>query len=108
MAHANSSGMGAMQGLMIAGMGYSVGGLLFGIALFRAGILARWASALFAYGTVSALALAALPESFDRPFAVPVGIALIGLGVSLWRDQRRQAATADAPAPAWIAEPATR
>src|SRR5690242_21754832 len=108
MAHANSSGMGAMQGLMIAGMGYSVGGLLFGIALFRAGILSRWASALFAYGTVSALALAALRESFNRPFAVPVGIALIGLGVSSWRDQRRPSEPVEAPATAWVAQPVPR
>ena len=51
---------------------------------------------LLAYGTTSALALAVLPESFNRPFAVPTGVALIGLGVSLWRDQRRQAETVDA------------
>src|SRR3954447_17654511 len=76
---------------LVTGIGYAFGGLLFGIALFRAGVLARWACALFAYGTVSALALAALPESFSRPFAVPTGVALIGLGVSLWRDQRTQA-----------------
>jgi hypothetical protein len=82
---------------LITGLGYSIGGLLFGIALFRAGILSRWASLLLAYGTTSALALAALPLSFNRPFAVPTGIALIGLGISLWRDQRRQAQTADAP-----------
>ena len=54
MAHGASSGIGAWQGLfLIAGIGYSLGGLLFGIALFRAGVLARWASALFAYGTLS-------------------------------------------------------
>ena len=69
-----------------SGIGYSLGGLLFGIALFRAGVLARWASVLLAYGAVSALALAVLPESFNRPFAVPTGVALIGLGVSLWRE----------------------
>ena len=34
-------------------------------------------------------ALAVLPDSFNRPLAVPTGVALIGLGVSLWRDQRR-------------------
>lgn len=90
MGHGPTSGIGAMQGLfLIAGMGYSLGGLLFGIALFRAGVLARSASVLLAYGTTSALALSVLPESFSRPFAVPTGIALIGLGVSLWRDQRR-------------------
>ena len=45
MAHGASSGIGAWQGLfLIAGIGYSLGGLLFGIALFRAGVLSRWAS----------------------------------------------------------------
>ncbi|GAB2602649.1 hypothetical protein [Kribbella endophytica] len=81
----------ASELFLTAGIGYAVGGLLFGIALFRAGILARWASVLLAYGTFSALALAVLPESFSRPFAVPTGVALIGLGISLYRDQRRQA-----------------
>jgi hypothetical protein len=94
--------------LLVSGIGYSFGGLLFGIALFRAGVLARWASVLLAYGTVSAVALSALPESFNRPFAVPTGVALIGLGVSLWRDQRRQAEISDAPATARVAKPATR
>lgn len=92
---------------LITGLGYSFGGLLFGIALFRAGVLARWASVLLAYGTVSALALSVLPESFSRPFAVPTGVALIGLGVSLWRDQRRPSPTVDVPA-VRVAEPATR
>ncbi len=101
-----SGDIGHMQELFLAsGIGYPLGGLLFGIALFGAGVLARWASVLLAYGPTSALALAALPESFDRPFAVPTGVALIGVGVSLWRDQRR---VVDAPATAWVAEPATR
>src|SRR4051812_37868079 len=96
--------IGHMQELfVVAGIGYSLGGLLFGIAMFRAGVLARWACALLAYGTVSALALAALPESFSRPFAVPTAVALIGLGVSLWRDQRTHA-----PATAWVAQPVAR
>ena len=109
MAHGTSTGIGAMQGLfLIAGLGYSLGGLLFGIALFRARVLSRSASLLLAYGTTSALALSALPESFSRPFAVPTGVALIGLGVSLWREQRRERDTVEAPVTAWIAEPATR
>src|SRR5262249_62434456 len=96
--------IGNMRLLLLAmGLGYPLGGLLFGIALFRADVLSRWASLLLAYGTISALALAVLPESVNRPFAVPTGVALIGLGVSLWREQRQPAA-----APAWVAEPATR
>jgi hypothetical protein len=96
MGRTSDGGIGRMHYVLLAmGMGYAIGGLLFGIALFRAGILSRWASVLLAYGTVSVLALSVLPESFSRPFAVPTGVALIGLGVSLWRDQRTDA-TADA------------
>jgi hypothetical protein len=73
--------------LAVAGAGYMLGGLIFGIALFRARILARWASALLAVGTIATVSLAILPESFNRPMAVPVGLALLGLGISLWRDQ---------------------
>jgi hypothetical protein len=101
--------IGHMQDLLLTcGVGYALGGLLFGIALFRAGVLPRWASLLLAYGTTSALALAVLPESFNRPFAVPTGIALIGLGVSLWRDQRERTGMDDAPAAMRVAEPVTR
>ncbi len=66
------------------------GCLLFGIALYRARVLARWAAALLAVSTAATVALAFLPESFNRPFAIPTGVALVGLGISLWRDQRRQ------------------
>ena len=87
--------LGAVQTLfMVTGMGYSIGGLVFGIALLRAGILSRWASLLFSYGTVSALALAVLPQSFSRPFAIPVSIALVGLGYSLWRNRVETTTTA--------------
>ena len=44
-----------------------------------------WASALLAVATISTLALAVLPEAFNRPFAIPTGIALMGLGWSAWR-----------------------
>ncbi len=81
-----SHGIGAMQTVfVVSSVGYLVGGCLFGIALFRARVLARWASALLAAGTVATVALAVLPESFNRPLAVPTGVALIGLGISLWR-----------------------
>jgi hypothetical protein len=106
MGRGTSVDIGHMQQLLIAmGLGYPLGGLLFGIALFRARVVSRWASLLLAYGTVSVLALAALPESFSRPFAVPTGVALIGLGVSLWRNEHRESVT---PATVWVAEPATR
>jgi hypothetical protein len=96
-----SSDIGLMKvAFIISGVTYLVGGAIFGIALFRARVLARWAAVLLAAGTVATLALKVLPASFDRPFAVPTGVALIGLGLSLWRDQRRTAPdTAVAAAP---------
>jgi len=97
--------IGGMQTVFnLAGIGYLAGGLLFGIALFRARILARWAAALLAVGTAGTAALAVLPESFNRPFAVPVGVALIGLGVSLWRHhQETSADTVPAGSPGELA-----
>jgi hypothetical protein len=86
--------------LNASGIGYMLGGLLLGIALFRAGIVARWAAALLAVGTVATASLAVLPEAFNRPMAVPVGIALIGLGVSLFRNPRDAAAGTTAVAQA--------
>jgi hypothetical protein len=83
--------------LNVAGIGYMLGGLVFGIALFRAGILWRWASALLALGTVATVSLAVLPESFNRPMAVPVGLALLGLGVSLWRNPRAEVSALTQP-----------
>jgi hypothetical protein len=81
--------IGGLQTLFnLAGAGYLVGGLVFGTALFRTGVLARWAAALLAVSTVGTAALAVLPAGFDRPMAVPEGVALIALGVSLWRNPR--------------------
>jgi hypothetical protein len=76
----------------LAGIGYLAGGLLFGIALFRARILARWAAALLAVGAVATLAIPLLPQINFRLFAIPTGVALVGLGYSLWREQRNPAA----------------
>jgi hypothetical protein len=85
--------IGALQTVFaLTGAGYVAGGLIFGIATYRAGILNRWAAVLLAVGNTSTLALAVLPSSFNRPLAVPTGLALVGLGVSLWRDQRRAGA----------------
>ena len=84
--------IGGLQVLFTAaGVGYMFGGLLFGIALFRTRVLARWAAALLAISTIATLALAVLPDAFNRPFAVPEGIALIGLGVSMWRSSTQTA-----------------
>jgi hypothetical protein len=81
--------IGSMQTLFnVTGVTYMAGGLLFGIALYRARVLSRYAAALLAVGAVGIATLKFLPASFDRPMAVPTGVALIGLGVSLRRTQR--------------------
>jgi len=77
--------------ILFTGLTYIVGGVLFAIALFRANVLARWASALLAIGTLSAIGAGIVPQ-YERLFAIPTGLALVGLGYSLWRAQRTPAA----------------
>ena len=78
--------------IQIEGITYLAGSLILGIALYRARVLARWASALLAVGGIVTLALSVMPDAFYRLLAFPNGIALIGLGLSLWSTTR----TADA------------
>jgi hypothetical protein len=72
----------------LQGLGYLAGGLLFGIALFRAGVLTRWACALLAVSGPVSAALAVMPDAFYRLLAFPNAIAMIGLGYSLWTTTR--------------------
>jgi len=74
----------------LLGISYLLGGVLFGIATFRAGILPRWAGGLLAIGAALTLAGAVVPHPFDRIFAVPVGLALAWLGYSLLSERREQ------------------
>lgn len=91
-----SGDIGLLQTVFaVVGVCYIGGGLVFGVALFRAGVLARWAALLLAASTVSTVALTVLPESFNRPLAIPMGIALVGLGLSL----HHLGGTVDEPSP---------
>lgn len=71
---------------------YILGGLLFGIATYRVGILPRWAGALLAVGTVIGPLAALVPLDWQPKVAVPVGIALIWLGYALWAERRDRSA----------------
>jgi hypothetical protein len=73
----------------VQGILYLAGGLLFGVALFRAHVLARWATVLLAVGGLVSAALSVMPDAFYRLLAYPNGIAMIGLGISLWLSQRK-------------------
>src|SRR2546428_10704479 len=71
---------------------YLVGGVLFGIATFRAGILPRWAGGGLAVGTVAPLALSLLlPHEFIRLAAVPAGLRPALLGYRLGAERPEQA-----------------
>ncbi|MDQ0063758.1 hypothetical protein [Paenibacillus harenae] len=89
---AGESNFGVLANLWtLTGFLYMFGGLLFGIATFRAGILPRRASGLLAAGSVLSLLAALLPLEHQPKVAVPVGIALAWLGYALWSERREQA-----------------
>ena len=76
---------------LVTGIIFLTGGLIFGIALYRANVLARWAAVLLAVGTVATIGTKVLPQVNYRLFAIPVGVAMVSLGYSLWREQRTPA-----------------
>ena len=75
----------------IVGLLYILGGLLFGIATLRAGILSRWAAVLLIVAPLVAPVAGLLPGELHRIAAVPMGIALAWLGYALWSERREQA-----------------
>jgi hypothetical protein len=72
----------------VQGILYLAGGVLFGVALVRAHVLAGGATVLLAVSGLVSAALSLMPDAFYRLLAYPNGIAMIGLGVSLWMSQR--------------------
>lgn len=75
----------------VAGIMYMLGGLLFGLATFRAGVLPRWPAILLAVTATVTPAAALLPHDIQRLAAVPMGIALVWLGYALWSERREPA-----------------
>jgi hypothetical protein len=84
--------------IALQGVGYLAGALLFGIALYRARVLARWASALLAVSGLATAALSVMPDAFYRLLAWPNGIAMVALGYSLWQSTRTSTPAYDATA----------
>jgi hypothetical protein len=82
----------------MVGICYLLGGLLFGIATVRAGVLPRWPAILLAFAAIITPAAALLPHALQRYAAVPMGVALIWLGYCLWSEQRRGKAPQPTPA----------
>jgi len=77
---------------MITGPLLILGGLLFGIAMFRAGVLPRWAGALLAIGSALTPLAALLPPEHEPKVLVTIGLAFVWLGYALWSEKRAQAA----------------
>ena len=90
--HPGEMDLGAIKTLWdLDGFVYMLGGLLFGIATIRAGIVSRWGAGLLAVGTALAPVAALLPQEYKALVAVPVGLALVWLGYSLWSERREPA-----------------
>jgi len=71
----------------VASVLYLLGGVLLGVATFRARVLPRWAGAALAVGTVFPLVFALLPHELLRLAAVPFGLALVWLGYAVWSER---------------------
>lgn len=77
--------IGALQTVIpVEAFLYLAGGLIFGIALYRARVLPRWAAVLLAVGGAVSAAQQVLPDPWFRLLAFPNGIAMIALGYALW------------------------
>ncbi len=70
------------------GLGYMLGGLVFGIATFRARILPRQAAVLLAVASALTPLASLLPHEIQRLAAIPVALALAWLGYALWSERR--------------------
>ena len=73
----------------IAAILYALGGLLFGIAIYRAGVFPRMAGALLSFAAVVTFGAVIIPHPFDRILVIPMGLALIWLGYILWSEHRK-------------------
>jgi hypothetical protein len=69
---------------------YILGGVLFGTATFRAGVLPRWAGALLAVGTLLAPVAVLVPNASQPKIAIPVGLALGWMGYALLSDRKER------------------
>jgi hypothetical protein len=66
---------------------YLGGGILFAIGVLRANVLPRWAGILLIVAALASLSAAVIPHELARYAAVPMGVALVALGVTLFAQQ---------------------
>ncbi len=83
--------LGALPAIYaVLGILYVLGGLLFGIATLRAGILSRWAAGLLAVASALTPLAALFPHETQRLAGIPVGLAIAWLGYSLLSERREK------------------
>lgn len=80
---------GFLAGVLVAGGLIGVGLILFGIAMYRAGIMPRWAIVLTVLGGVPFAVNFLLPHLIAILAATTFGVGLVGLGRGLWQDSER-------------------
>lgn len=76
---------------LLVGIPYMLGGLLFGIATFRARVLPRLPASLLAVVAVLTPTAALLPHAIQRLAGMPMGLAIAWLGYVLWSESREKA-----------------
>lgn len=77
---------------LLVGIPYMLGGVLFGIATWRARVFPRLPAALLAGVALLTPAAALLPHAVQRMAAgMPMGIAMVWLGYLLWSDRLEKA-----------------
>jgi len=108
--HTGNVNLGVLPALYsVVGITYMLGGLLFGIATFRAGILPRVPAALLAIAATLTPLAAMLPHAEQRYAAIPVAFALAWLGYALFSERRASTAqVAPATASAQLSPAAAR
>ena len=95
---AGESSLGALAPILtLVGLLYAIGGLLFGIAIIRAGVLPRWAAIVIIVGLVVLVLGAFLADVVARIGAAAFGLGLAWLGYALWSERREKASE---PSPA--------
>jgi len=83
-----STAVGAVSAAAaISSAGFLIGTIAYGIAMLRAGVISRAASALFGFGLLLSGPVVAITGAY-RLAALPIGIGLAWMGYSAWSNHR--------------------
>lgn len=87
--------VGALAGIYgLVGLSYILGGLLLGIATLRARVLPRWPAVLLTIAAAITPAASLLSHPLNRSLAVPMGLAVVWLGYTLFSERQEKTSEA--------------